>query len=217
MEKILIGFATTFFLSIACFVTASLLAVLTCAGFCSKNKILRTVAKVYNGVVIKIPPLVMLMLFALLLTGNRTNGSVLIAYIGLSLFVASNLTGVFFGGVCSVAPGEIEAARTLGFDKRQAFFHIMLPQILSNITPVYMSMFVMCVQITSVSSVIGVTELLGVTDGIGNAWAGIAVSVVSYFLIGTLGDLVIARMGKRKQIKARDSLGSAEAGSDESC
>ena len=205
MEKILIGFATTVFLAVTCFVTASLLAVLTCAGFCSKNKIIRTIAKVYNSVVIKIPPLVMLMLFAILFTGNRNNGSVLIAYIGLSLFVASNLTGVFFGGVCSVASGEIEAARTLGFNKRQAFFHVMLPQIISNIVPVYMSMFVMCMQITSVSSVIGVTELLGVTGGIENAWVGIAVSIVSYFLIGTIGDIVITRMGKRKHIRAKEN------------
>lgn len=204
MEKILIGFATTVFLAVTCFVTASLLAILTCAGFCSKNKIIRTIAKVYNSVVIKIPPLVMLMLFAILFTGNRNNGSVLIAYIGLSLFVASNLAGVFFGGVCSVASGEIEAARTLGFNKRQAFFHVMLPQIISNIVPVYMSMFVMCMQITSVSSVIGVTELLGVTGGIENAWVGIAVSIVSYFLIGTIGDIVITRMGKRKHIRAKE-------------
>lgn len=203
MEKILIGFATTLFLAVACFITASLLAILTCAGFCSKNKILRTVAKVYNSVVIKIPPLVMLMFFALLLTGNRNNGTILIAYIGLSLFVAANLTGVFYGGVYSVAKGEIEAARTLGLGKKQTFFHIMLPQIILNIVPVYMSMFVMCLQITSVSSVVGVTELLGVTDGMENPWLGIAVSAASYFLIGTLGDVVITRMGRRKHIKER--------------
>lgn len=203
IKEILIGIGTTIALTVACFVTASFLAVLTCAGFCSKNKIIRTVAKVYNSVIIKIPPLVMLMLLAILLTGNRNNGSFLIAYIGLSLFVAANITGVFFGGVCSVAPGELEAARTLGFGKRQTFFHIMLPQIILNIVPVYMSMFVMCMQITSVASVIGVTELLGVTGGIDNVWTGILVSIVSYFMIGTLGDLVITRMGKRKHIKKR--------------
>lgn len=202
-KEILIGFGITFILTIACFVTASLIGVVTCAGFCSKNKVVKAIAKVYNGVVIKIPPLVMLMLFALLLTGNRNQGSVWVAYIGLSLFVAANLTGVFFGGVCSVSAGEIEAARTLGFTKKLTFFHIMLPQIIQNIVPVYMSMFVMCMQITSVSSVIGVTELLGVTDGIENAWVGIAVSVASYFLIGTLGEFVITRMGKRKHIKGR--------------
>lgn len=201
--KILTGLGTTFFLTIVCFVTASLIGILTCAGFLSKNKVVRTVAKIYNGVVIKIPPLVMLMLFALLITGNRNQGSLLIAYIGLSLFVAANLTGVFSGGVSAVAKGEIEAARTLGFSKKQTFFHIMLPQIIENIVPVYMSMFVMCMQITSVSSVIGVTELLGVTDGIENAWIGILVSVVCYFLIGTFGDIVITRMGKRKHIKGR--------------
>ncbi|MBO5968639.1 MAG: ABC transporter permease subunit, partial [Clostridia bacterium] len=200
----------TFFLTIVCFVTASLIGILTCAGFCSKNKAIRTIAKVYNGIIIKIPPLVMLMLFALIIMGERNNGSILIAYIGLSLFVAANLTGVFFGGVCSVADGEIEAARTIGMSKMQTFFHIMLPQIIQSIVPVYMSMFVMCMQITSVASVIGVKEFLSTTDGISNAALGIVLSIAGYFLIGTLGDFVITRMGKRKHIKSKDYLEKSE-------
>lgn len=211
IKEVFIGFGITFALTVLCFVTATLIGALTCAGFRSKNKVIRTAVKIYNGIVIKIPPLVMLMIFALLLTGNRNEGTVWVAYAGLSIFVAANLTGVFFGGCCSVSDGEIEAARTLGFTKKDTFFHIMLPQIIQNIVPVYMSMFVMCMQITSVASVIGVTELLGVTNGIENAWAGIAVSVASYFIIGTLGDFAITRIGKRKHIKARDYLGNAEA------
>ena len=141
---------------------------------------------------------------------DRNNGSILIAYIGLSLFVAANLTGVFFGGVCSVADGEIEAARTIGMSKTQTFFHIMLPQIIQSIVPVYMSMFVMCMQITSVASVIGVKEFLSTTDGISNAALGIVLSIAGYFLIGTLGDFVITRMGKRKHIKSKDYLEKSE-------
>ena len=208
--KILAGFGITVFLTIVCFVTASLIGILTCAGFCSKNKWIRTVAKIYNGIVIKIPPLVMLMLFALIVMGDKNSGSILIAYIGLSLFVAANLTGVFFGGVCSVATGEIEAARTIGMSKMQTFFHIMLPQIIQSIVPVYMSMFVMCMQITSVASVIGVKEFLSTTDGIESAVFGILLSIAGYFLIGTLGDLVITRLGKRKHIESKDYLGNAE-------
>ena len=208
--KILAGFGITVFLSVVCFVTASLIGILTCAGFCSKNKWIRTVAKIYNGIVIKIPPLVMLMLFALIIMGDKNSGSIFIAYIGLSLFVAANLTGVFFGGVCSVATGEIEAARTIGMSKMQTFFHIMLPQIIQSIVPVYMSMFVMCMQITSVASVIGVKEFLSTTDDIESAVFGILLSIAGYFLIGTLGDLVITRLGKRKHIKSKDYLGNAE-------
>ena len=208
--KILAGFGITVFLTIVCFVTASLIGILTCAGFCSKNKWIRTVAKIYNGIVIKIPPLVMLMLFALIIMGDKNSGSILIAYIGLSLFVAANLTGVFFGGVCSVATGEIEAARTIGMSKMQTFFHITLPQIIQSIVPVYMSMFVMCMQITSVASVIGVKEFLSTTDGIESAVFGIVLSIAGYFLMGTLGDLVITRLGKRKHIKSKDYLGNAE-------
>lgn len=79
-------------------------------------------------------------------------------------------------------------------------FEMMLKKFLAT----FPTLFVMCMQITSVSSVIGVTELLGVTGGIENAWVGIAVSIVSYFLIGTIGDIVINRMGKRKHIRAKE-------------
>ena len=210
MLEILKGLGITVFLTAVCFITASLIGALTCAGFCSKNKIVRTVCKIYNGLVIKIPPLVMLMLFALVIMGDRNQGTIFIAYVGLSLFVAANLTGVFCGGVSSVASGEIEAARTLGMSKIQTFFHVMLPQIIENIVPVYMSMFVMCMQITSVASVIGVGEFLSVTDGISDALIGIVISISGYFVIGTLGDFVITRIGKRKHIKAKDYPGKAE-------
>ena len=86
----------------------------------------------------------------------------------------------------------------------------MLPQIIESIVPVYMSMFVMCMQITSVASVIGVKEFLSTTDGISNAALGIVLSIAGYFLIGTLGDFVITRMGKRKHIKSKDYLEKSE-------
>lgn len=208
--EILIGFGVTFFLTIVCFITASLIGILTCAGFCSKNKVIRVIVKIYNGIVIKIPPLVMLMLFALVITSKQTGSSILVAYVGLSLFVAANLAGVFFGGVSSVSKGEIEAARTFGMSKTQTFFHVILPQIVQNIVPVYMSMFVMCMQITSVASVIGVKEFLSATDGIPNSALGILLSIVGYFIVGTIGDFLITRMGKRKHIKANDYLDNAE-------
>lgn len=208
--KILTGFGVTFFLTIVCFMTASLLGILTCVGLCSKNKVIRTIVKIYNGIVIKIPPLVMLMLFALIIMGEQDGSSVFVAYIGLSLFVAANLTGVFFGGVCSVSKGEIEAARTFGMSRMQAFFYVMIPQIIQSIIPVYMSMFVMCMQITSVASVIGVKEFLSETDGISNSALGVVLSIVGYFVIGTLGDILIMRMGKIKHIKAKDYIDNAE-------
>lgn len=206
IKEILFGLGTTFMLSIACFVTGSLIGILTCVGFCSKNKAVKAATKIYNGVVIKIPPLVMLMLFALLLTGNKGQGSLMIAYIGLSLFVAANLAGVFFGGFCSVSQGETDAARTLGLSKGQTFLHIALPQIIQNIAPVYMSMFVMCMQITSVASVLGVTELLSVANDLNNVWMSMVISIAGYFLIGTFGEFVIARIGKRKHIKGSLSI-----------
>jgi ABC-type amino acid transport system permease subunit len=86
----------------------------------------------------------------------------------------------------------------------------MLPQIIGNIVPVYMSMFVMCMQITSVASVIGVKEFLSTTDSVSSAVLGIVLSIVGYFLIGTLGDFAITRMGKRKHIKAGDVLEKTE-------
>ena len=38
----------------------------------------------------------------------------------------------------------------------------------------------------------------------------IVLSIVGYFLIGTLGDFVITRMGKRKHIKSKDYLEKSE-------
>lgn len=85
-------------------------------------------------------------------------------------------------------------------------FEMMLKKFLAT----FPTLFVMCMQITSVSSVIGVKELLSATDGISNAVIGILVAIVCYFAIGTLGEVVITRMGRRKHIKSRDYLENAE-------
>ena len=42
MVEILKGLGITVFLTVACFITASLIGALTCAGCCSKNKIVRS-------------------------------------------------------------------------------------------------------------------------------------------------------------------------------
>lgn len=79
------------------------------------------------------------------------------------LIVTINTTAyiseVLRGGVSSVDPGQMEAARTVGLTKKQAMRHIVWPQAIKNALPGIGNEFVVNLKDTAVLSVISVVDL----------------------------------------------------------
>ena len=71
-----------------------------------------------------------------------------------------------------------EAAKVLGFNKKQTFFRIILPQVVKRIIPPMGNEFITLVKDTSLAQVIAVVELLKVT----NNWVSSAVSMVPFVI-----------------------------------
>ncbi len=70
-----------------------------------------------------------------------------------------------------IPDGQYEAAKVLGFNKKQTFFRIILPQVVKRIIPPMGNEFITLVKDTSLAQVIAVVELLKVT----NNWVSSAV------------------------------------------
>jgi putative lysine transport system permease protein len=79
------------------------------------------------------------------------------------LIVTINTTAyiseVLRGGVSAVDPGQMEAARTLGLNRKQAMRHIIWPQAIKNALPGIGNEFVVNLKDTAVLSVISVVDL----------------------------------------------------------
>ena len=105
---------------------------------------------------------------------------VLAAEVAFALNYAAYFAEIYRGGLESIPNGQREAAKVLGYTKSQAFFHIVLPQVIKRITPPMGNEFITLVKDTSLAQVIGVVELLKVTS----QWVSSAVDMTPLVIAG---------------------------------
>lgn len=106
------------------------------------------------------PPLVLLMFvhFGLPFAGIELPalGSVAIAF---TLNTSSYYGEVFRAGIESIPRGQWEAARSTGLTRLQTLIHVVVPQATRNVLPDLLGNTLEVVKLTSLASVVAVTEL----------------------------------------------------------
>ncbi|MGX7195122.1 ABC transporter substrate-binding protein/permease [Enterococcus olivae] len=80
--------------------------------------------------------------------------------IALALNSGAYVAEIIRAGIMAVNKGQLEAARSLGMNSRQAMRFIIFPQAIKNILPALGNEFVTVIKESSVVSVIGVSELI---------------------------------------------------------
>lgn len=85
--------------------------------------------------------------------------------------------------LAAVNTREIEAARTLGFSKSQAFFYVALPQALKNAKPIYKSIIINLIQWTSVVSYITIADLTKAINNIASRTMEPLIMIVAGMII----------------------------------
>jgi polar amino acid transport system permease protein len=90
--------------------------------------------------------------------------SVLIA---LTLFTAAYIGEIVHGGIRSVAPGHIEAARALGMSPLETQLKIVLPQAFFNMLPALTGRYIVSLKNTSLAFLIGLADLTEIGKQIG--------------------------------------------------
>lgn len=81
------------------------------------------------------------------------------AILAFSINYAAYFAEIFRGGIQAIDPGQIEAAKVLGFGKMQTFFRITLPQVVKIILPSMGNEFMTLVKDTALAQTIGVAEI----------------------------------------------------------
>lgn len=154
------------------------LGLLVAAGRRSRVKLVSWPVRIYI-LLMRGTPLMLQLLFIFYglkpLTGIQLD-RVFAAQVAFILNYAAYFAEIFRGGIDTVPRGQYEAAKVLGFTRRQTFFRIVLPQVCKMILPPMSNEFINLVKDTSLAQVIGVTELLRVTSD----WVSSAVSMVPF-------------------------------------
>ena len=79
--------------------------------------------------------------------------------VALTLFTGAYLAETIRGGILSVPPGNIEAARALGLSPMQLQLWVILPQAFFNMIPAITNRYIVSIKNTSLAFLIGISEL----------------------------------------------------------
>ena len=158
------GFWMTLLLTFSSFILGTLIGILFCKLKMSGVRWVRWVTKVFTSFLIQIPTLVLLMLLVYIVFGSISLPVVISVIIGLTLKTGCHMADIFKTAVETVAPGEVEAARTLGMTRFQSFRYVILPQTVKTALPVYKNQFISCLQETSVVGYLAIMDLTRASD-----------------------------------------------------
>ena len=89
--------------------------------------------------------------------------------IGFVLNYAAYFAEIYRSGIESMPVGQYEAAKVLGYNKRQTFFKIIFPQVVKRILPPVTNEVITLVKDTSLAFVIAVTEMFTSAKAIASA------------------------------------------------
>jgi polar amino acid transport system permease protein len=110
--------------------------------------------------------------------------------VALAINAGAYLTETIRAGLGSVAPGQFEAARTLGLSRGSVFAHVVLPQAVRVVYPPVVNEFIQVILGSSLLSTIALNEITGVTLTINGATFetinAFSVALVLYLLITTV-------------------------------
>jgi His/Glu/Gln/Arg/opine family amino acid ABC transporter permease subunit len=197
------GLGTTFAVSIGAMILAVLL------GFAfgiARSQVPRAIdapilalVEFFRGI-----PLLVLMyflFFGLPQLGLRTDSNAA-AIAALALYAGALGSEIVRGAIASIPRGQIEAANALGLDRGRTLALVVLPQALRRMLPPFVALFALIVESSSLSSLIGVSDLLEAARAHVESDSTIALPIYvtvlcAYFLINFPVSLVARRLERR--------------------
>ncbi|MBR6012856.1 MAG: amino acid ABC transporter permease [Selenomonadaceae bacterium] len=158
------GLSTTVQISVLSLFFGTILGAVICFFRVGKIKPLEIFAKIYISIILGSPVLMLLMLLFYGVFARSDLSPISVAVITFSMHTAAHTAEIFRSSLMAVDRGQIEAARTLGFSKIQAFKLVTLPQIIKISKPVYQSAVINLIQWTSVVGYVTITDLTRVIN-----------------------------------------------------
>ena len=184
---ILDGLKTTVIISIFATIFGTLLGALVCFMRMAQTSLLNLPAKLYIAILRGTPVLVLLMLIFYVVFASVNINPVIVAIIAFGMNFAAYSAEIFRTGIEGVEKGQTEAGISLGFTRTSTFFHIVLPQMVRRILPVYKGEFISLVKMTSIVGYIAVQDLTKASDIIRSrtfdAFFPLVMVAILYFLI----------------------------------
>ncbi|MDO5707452.1 MAG: amino acid ABC transporter permease [Andreesenia angusta] len=173
------GLLLTIILSIVGIVFGTIIGVIMALMRISNYKVLNKIAKFYVDLLRGTPILVQLWMVYLIIDTSQ----LMAGFVALSINSGAYVAEIIRSGILSIPKGQMEAARSLGMNKRMAMTEIIMPQAVKNIVPVLGNEFIAIVKESAIVSVIGGAELMYQTNKVrNNIYIGMPPLMIAFFL-----------------------------------
>jgi polar amino acid transport system substrate-binding protein len=209
-KLILNGLKVTIIISIFAALLGTLIGGLICYMRMSRNRFLSALASVLISLVRGTPVLVLLMIIFYIVFASVNINPVLVAIIAFGINFGAYVSEMFRTSIEGVDKGQREAGVANGFTGVQTFLHIIMPQALRQVLPVYKGEFISLVKMTSIVGYIAVQDLTKASDIIRSRtfdaffpllMAALIYLILAWLLTWGLGRIEISVDPKRRRIK----------------
>jgi polar amino acid transport system permease protein len=153
------GLVMTVKLSVVSLLFAMIIGLFTGLARISSNPAVKNLAVTYIELVRGTPLLVQIFIFYFFIGTVLDLDRFTAGVAALSVFTGAYIAEIIRSGIQSIAPGQMEAARSLGMNYVQAMVYVILPQAFKRTLPPMAGQFINLVKDSSLVSVIAITDL----------------------------------------------------------
>ena len=163
-ELFLMGIGTTLLITILSIIFGTILGFMVFMLCRNGNPAANTITRFLVWLVEGMPVVVLLMILYYIIFGKVSISGTFVSVIGFTLLFGTQVYTMVKGGVATVDRGQIEAAYSLGYTDRKAFFRIVLPQALPHIMPTYKGQIKALIKATAIVGYVAVQDLTKMGD-----------------------------------------------------
>lgn len=160
MKDLPAGIAITFEITILSIIFAVPLGLVTGLGRIARNRFINLTASTYVEIIRGIPLLVQLFYIYYALSRFFNVSAIASAVIAIAVCYGAYMGEVFRAGIMAIPRGQTEAARSLGFNRFQTMFLVVLPQAWRTILPPVGNECIAMLKDTSLVSILAVPDIM---------------------------------------------------------
>lgn len=154
------GIGVTFEVTALAICCAVPLGLITGLGRVARNPVINLAASTYVEIIRGIPLLVQIFYIYYALSKFLQVSSLTSAVVAISFCYGAYMGEVFRAGIMAILKGQTEAARSLGFNRFQTMFYVVLPQAWRTILPPVGNECIAMLKDTSLVSVMAMPDLM---------------------------------------------------------
>jgi len=158
------GLKLTILISIFAAFVGTIIGGLICFMRMSQRKLLSMTARFFITIIRGTPVLVLLMIIYYVVFASVNINPAAVAVFAFGLNFGAYVSEMFRTSIESIDKGQKEAGIAGGFTKIQTFIHIIMPQAIRQVLPVYKGEFISLVKMTSIVGYIAVQDLTKASD-----------------------------------------------------